>query len=435
LPRFEWVILTVAQTRSADPDTGDMTLTAHELLQAEMLPAGAAEPSAADISAIADRLAEALAATAAARDAAGGHAAHERSLIRDSGLLRLTVPCELGGWGADWVQLLQVVRRLAQADSALAHVFAFHHLQLASVQLYGTPDQQRRLQSQTVQQGWFWGNAGNPRDDRLRAAPVPGGWRLDGLKSYASGSVGSDQLLVSAHATAAPGGAGELLIAAVPTRAPGVRVQEDWNSFGQRQTDSGTVHFDGVLLPAEDVLLAPGQVRTTRQSLRTLLSQSIMANLYTGIAAGALQAARAFSLGEARPWFDSSLPRLVDDPIVQHRYGQLQLQLWPAQLATDAAAQVLWQAQLLGPALTAADRGHAAIAVAQAKVLGHRAAVEVSSQLFELTGAAATARGRGLDRYWRNARVHTLHDPVDLKLRDIGRHLLDGVYPEPTAYS
>jgi alkylation response protein AidB-like acyl-CoA dehydrogenase len=55
--------------------------------------------------------------------------------------------------------------------------------------------------------------------------------------------------------------------------------------------------------------------------------------------------------------------------------------------------------------------------------------------MFELTGAASTSADRGLDRYWRNARVHTLHDPVDLKLRDIGRHVLDGVHPQPTQYS
>jgi alkylation response protein AidB-like acyl-CoA dehydrogenase len=76
-----------------------------------------------------------------------------------------------------------------------------------------------------------------------------------------------------------------------------------------------------------------------------------------------------------------------------------------------------------------------AIAVNEAKVLAHRAAIEVSSQFFELTGARATSQKLGLDRFWRNARVHTLHDPIDYKYRDIGRYLLDGQFPEPTSYS
>ena len=76
-----------------------------------------------------------------------------------------------------------------------------------------------------------------------------------------------------------------------------------------------------------------------------------------------------------------------------------------------------------------------AIAANEAKVLAHRGAIEVSSQFFELTGARATSQKLGLDRFWRNARVHTLHDPIDYKYRDIGLYLLDGQYPEPTSYS
>lgn len=76
-----------------------------------------------------------------------------------------------------------------------------------------------------------------------------------------------------------------------------------------------------------------------------------------------------------------------------------------------------------------------ALAVAGAKAVAHRAAVEVSSQIFELTGAGSTSARFGLDRFWRNARVHTLHDPIDYKLRDLGRHALTGAFPEPTSYS
>ena len=79
-----------------------------------------------DIDQATERLAQALDTTAVQRDHAGGHAAAERELIRDSGLLGLSVPRSAGGLGADWPTVYRVVRRLAQADSALAHVFAFH---------------------------------------------------------------------------------------------------------------------------------------------------------------------------------------------------------------------------------------------------------------------------------------------------------------------
>ena len=107
----------------------------------------------------------------------------------------------------------------------------------------------------------------------------------------------------------------------------------------------------------------------------------------------------------------------------------------PAEALADLAALRLQAALERGPALSSDERGSVAVAVAEAKVVAHRASLEISSQMFELTGARSTSRNDGLDRYWRNARVHTLHDPVDYKLRDLGRHALDGRLPDPTSYS
>ncbi len=117
-----------------------------------------------DLLRTADTLARQLAATAVERDRAGGHAAAERELNRASGLLALTIPVEHGGLGADWPTFYATLRRLAQADSALAHLYGFHHLQMATLLLYGTAEQQRRHFGETVTQRLFWGNALNPLD-------------------------------------------------------------------------------------------------------------------------------------------------------------------------------------------------------------------------------------------------------------------------------
>ena len=395
----------------------------------------AAVPAVTDV---VEHLAQALAATAIERDRAGGHAAAERERIRASGLLRLSIPQAFGGLQADWATIYGSVRRLAQVDSALAHVYAFHHLQMASVLLYGNAEQQDRLFSATVAEGLFWGNALNPLDTGLVATAEAGGWRLDGVKSYASGSVGSDRLCLSAHVRAHvkdAGAAPALLIGVLPTRSPGVTVREDWDSFGQKQTDSGTVHFEAVRLPARDVLLPPGAQQSVRATLRPQVAQLILTHLYLGIAQGAFEAARRFTLDHGRAWFTTGLARAADDPVLQHRYGQLRLLVRPAELLAEGAVAGLQRALEAGPDLGAAQRGDLAIAVAEAKVLAHRAAIEVTTQLFELTGARSTSSRFGLDRFWRNARVHTLHDPVDQKLRDIGRHALEGVWPQPTPYS
>ncbi|MBB5609232.1 MULTISPECIES: acyl-CoA dehydrogenase family protein [unclassified Janthinobacterium] len=395
------------------------------------LPSHHTGPAAPDAISIATALAARLAETANARDQAGGHAAQEREWLRESGLLTLSVPVQFGGQGAPWTLVCQVIRILARADSALAHVFGFHHLQLAGLQLYGNAQQQRRLLTLTVDERLFWGNALNPLDRRVTAQDSGDGYLLDGIKSFSSGSVGSDWLTVSAwHAPTQTA-----LIAALPTRQAGVQVNPDWDAFGQRQTDSGNVHFEQVFLPSELVLQAPAQAATPQATVRSQIAQLIMTNLYLGIAEGAFEAARRYTEEQAKAWFASGVDKASDDPLVQHRYGQLWLLLRPAQVLAGVAAQELDTVYRKGALITAQDRGQLAVAVAEAKALAHKAGLEISSQMFELTGARSTSAHYGFDRYWRNVRVHTLHDPIDYKLRDLGRYALSGTLPEPTAYS
>ena len=390
-----------------------------------------AAPAGFDPLATAHDLAARLASSAVERDRAGGHAAQEREWIRDSGLLLLSIPTEYGGLGAAWPTVYQTVRILARADSALAHLLGFHHLQLAGLRLYGSSQQQRRLYTETVAGRAFWGNALNPLDKRLVAVPSAGGYLLNGTKSFASGAIGSDWLTVSGWDPLA----GAALIGVLPTRQRGIELQADWDAFGQRQTDSGNVRFDNVALPDDLVLQPAGRAPTPQSTLRSQVAQLVMANLYLGIAEGALEAARGYLREEARPWLASGVEAAVDDPFIQHRFGEFHLLVRPARLLADDAANVLQAAWERGAELTARERGEAAVAVAEAKVLAHRAAIEIGSQLFELTGARSTSSRFGFDRYWRNARVHTLHDPVDYKLRDLGRYALDGRLPEPTPYS
>jgi len=376
-------------------------------------------------------LAAQLATTAVGRDRHGGHAAHERALIRESGLLALSIPAADGGAGAAWDVTLRAVRILARADSALAHVFGFHHLQLAGIALYGNASQQRDLLRRTAEERLFWGNALNPLDKRTAAIETADGFVIDGIKSFCSGALGSSWLTVSAwHARTA-----SALIGVLPTTTDGITVRGDWDAFGQKQTDSGTVTFDRVLLPSALVLLPPGAPPTAQATLRSQVAQLIMANLYLGIAEGAFAAAREYLADEARPWFASGVAAATDDPFVQHRFGELWTLVRPAEALADDAGRTLQRLFAKGAAVTAQERGELAVAVATAKVLAHRAAIDVGSGLFELTGARSTSAKYGFDRYWRNARVHTLHDPVDYKYRDLGRYALAGTLPEPTAYS
>lgn len=71
----------------------------------------------------------------------------------------------------------------------------------------------------------------------------------------------------------------------------------------------------------------------------------------------------------------------------------------------------------------------ATLKTGEAKVLTTRIAVEATNKLFKLAGTRATLAQHGLDRHWRNVRVHTLHDPVRSKFYHIGNGYLNDAHP------
>lgn len=372
-----------------------------------------------------------LASTAAQRDQQGGHAAHEKAAIARAGLLPLVIPPQYGGVGASWTDAFAAVRSIAAVDSSLGHLLAFQYLQTATVYLYASDAQRERFLRPTAELGWWWGNAVNPLDHRLHARRSGSGWVLDGEKGFCSGTLGSNMMVVSAHDEST----GKPVIAVVPTARYGITVRDDWHPIGQRQTDSASVQFRHVQVAEDEVLAGPETAFTPYQTLRSCLAQNVLVNLYTGIAAGALDEARKHTLQSSRPWFTSGVERVADDPYQIHRFGEMRVQWLAAEALADRAIQRLDRAWRKGPALTADERAEVSLATAEAKVVAHRAALFIGQELFEATGARSTKAALALDRFWRNARTHTLHDPIDYKLRAIGRYALEGLLPDATVYS
>ncbi len=85
--------------------------------------------------------------------------------------------------------------------------------------------------------------------------------------------------------------------------------------------------------------------------------------------------------------------------------------------------------------ITAQVRGEAAEWVASVKIVSTDVGLRVTSGVFEVTGAKATTTKVGLDRFWRDIRTHTLHDPVAYKNRELGRYQVLNEIPEPTWYT
>lgn len=380
--------------------------------------------------ATAKQLAEQFAQTAAERDKAGGNPKLERDLIRQSGLLGLSIPQKYGGQGANWKTIFQTIQSIAQVDSSLAHVYGFHHLLIATVQLFAQPEQYSSWFEHTAHNNLFWGNTLNPLDQRTKVQQLTeNDFIFHGDKSFCSGSIDSDILLCSGF-----NDAGKLLIAVIPTRREGVSFLGDWNNMGQRQTDSGTSHFEQVKIHKDELLLNPGPLSTPYSSLRPLIAQLIFVHLFLGVAEGAFDLARQ-TIQSQKAWSTSLAENAVNDPFTQKHFAEFYVQLESVRLLADKAIAALQTAWNIGEQLTAEQRGEVSIAIATAKIAATNSSLFITQNIFQVMGARATTAKLNLDRFWRNVRTQTLHDPIDYKYQEVGEWVLTGKVPDPSFYS
>ena len=379
----------------------------------------------------ADKLVDTLRTDAAARDLAGAEPTHEVGLLKESGLLTLLIPAEAGGIGESWLTANTITRRVAAADANAGHLLGYHYLQLWRGELFGRPDLVARLRRETVAGQHFWAGVSNPLDAALELTPTAGGFRINGRKTFATGAAVADRLVVSATRTDND----EKLTFVLDAHADGIEYLHDWDNIGQRLTASGGVVFTDVFLPAGDVLGSQPDDMSPRLSLAAIGFQLFLTQIYVGLAEGALAEAADYTRHRSRPWFLSGVDSAVDDPHIVAGYGELVAQVRAAGALTDEAARALGHAFDLGDELSEVERADAAVAVSAAKVVATRVANETTSRVFEFVGARGTASKYAFDRFWRNARTLTLHDPVVYKAREVGAHFLTGARPPYTGYT
>ncbi|MEW1721546.1 SfnB family sulfur acquisition oxidoreductase [Streptomyces sp. NPDC093109] len=395
----------------------------------------------AEALAVAAALAEEFRTGAAARDEERALPRAELDRLSASGLLAVSVPRAYGGAEVSARTLAEVFRLLAAADPSLAQIPQSHFVYVNVLRSQGT-DAQRKFFFGEVLAGRRFGNAqsekgtAHVRDIRTRLVPradIDGVLLLNGEKHYATGALFADWIPVLARLGAGDEGQGNgdddapLHVAYVRRDAPGVTVVDDWDGMGQRTTASGTVRLVDVEVAADRVV--PHHLTFEGPQLHGAVAQLLHAAIDAGIAVGALAEAAAFVRTHSRPWFEAvgeGYGTTAEDPLLVQRFGELGLDVRASDALLRAAADAVDTASA---DLTDRSAAEASIAVAAAKVHAARAAVETGSALFEVAGTRAALDGLNLHRYWRDARTHTLHDPVRWKVQHIGRYVLSGTRP------
>jgi alkylation response protein AidB-like acyl-CoA dehydrogenase len=363
------------------------------------------------------------------RDKQGGRPLEQIGLLKESGLPSAQIAREYGGRGASWLTILRIVREFAKTDGSLAHLFGYHHLPLNLILFRGSPAQKEKWLTGSAAGNWIWSNSGNPLSKTSSGERTATGWIINGSRPFSSGSHVADYIQISWE-----NADGARLTAAVPADRDGIVIENDWDGIGQRQTGSGTVRFVNLEVLDDELISSPDVPLTPWSSLTSLLQQSVLLNVFVGSAQGILEEGQAYTTTSSRPWIYSGVERHVDDPWIKRQYGDLYIRTLAATELADNAARSLDAAYAQGPSLTAADRGAAAIDIATANVYAGEVGLAVSSEVFEAMGARSATNENGFDRFWRNVRTHTLHNPAEYKKRTVGTWLLTGEFPVPAIY-
>ena len=373
---------------------------------------------------VASELAHILRQDSALRDRERRLPHAELALFSRSGLWGISVPKTFGGAGVSNVTLARVISLIAQADASLGQIPQNHFYALEVLRVNGSPEQQRRLYAEVLA-GRRFGNAlaelgTKTAHDRSTSLTRQGdGYRINGRKFYATGALYAQRIPTSVIDEQ---GVQQLVFVAADSQ--GLSVIDDWSGFGQRTTGSGSVVFDNVAVTAADVV--PFQTAFERPTPVGPLAQILHAAIDTGIARAAYEDALHFVRTRTRPWIDSGFDKAVDDPLTLKTFGQIAIRLHAAEALLARAGEYLDQAQAQPTAETVAA---ASIAVAEARAISTEISLSAGSTLFELAGSQATLAEHGLDRHWRNARTHTLHDPVRWKYHAIGNYYLNDENP------
>ena len=348
----------------------------------------------------------------------------ELEVFSRSGLWGISVPKAYGGAGVSNVTLAKVTQLIAEADASLGQIPQNHFYALEVLRVNGSEAQKRRLYAEVLA-GRRFGNAlaelgTKTAHDRVTSLRRDGdGYRINGRKFYATGALYAQRI-----PTSVVDEQGVQQLAFVPRDSIGLNVIDDWSGFGQRTTGSGSVVFEDVYVAAEDVI--PFQTAFEHPTPVGPLAQILHAAIDTGIARAAYEDTLHFVRTRTRPWIDAGSDKATEDPLTLKGIGHLSIRLHAAEALLERAGEYLDRAQSETNAETVAA---ASIAVAEARAISTEISLAAGSSLFELAGSQATLAEHGLDRHWRNARVHTLHDPVRWKYHAVGNYYLNAQNP------
>jgi alkylation response protein AidB-like acyl-CoA dehydrogenase len=347
--------------------------------------------------------------------------------LRQSGFTALRLPESAGGQGVTLPELFNLLIELGEADSNLVQAIRGH---------LGFVENVLNSNSRSFRDAWLprlsrgeivgpaWSETGDARQTAFstRIQRSGDGWQLNGKKFYTTGSIFSDWIDIGLTDDN-----DKTVSVTVSRTAQGVTVLDDWNGFGQTLTASGTAIFDNVAIDQSDIN------REERFRYAPAFYQLIHLATLAGIGrAQSSEVAREVA-SRKRTYSNGNAPRAAQDAQILQVVGRLR------GAAYSSSAIVLQAAEALQRAFEAEINGDeqqvlSSVAMAELEVSQSLNVVtdlllNSSSTLFDALGASGTLKPLALDRFWRNVRTLSSHNPRIYKDRIVGDFAVNGTLP------
>ncbi|NHB58513.1 monooxygenase [Acinetobacter sp. 194] len=341
--------------------------------------------------------------------------------LKETGFGAVRVPSAFGGDGLSQKQLFQLLIELAKADSnvvqALRGHFAFVEDRLnahknASQEVWF----ERFLNGEIVGNAWTEIGKVEIGDVITRVTERQNGQLIvNGKKYYSTGTIFAEWIDLFAYDETTD----QHVIAAVSTKDTGVHIDDDWDGFGQKTTGSGTLTLKNVTTTRDHIL--PFDERFKYQ---TAFYQVVHLATLAGISHAAVATFTQEVRNRTRIYSHGNADLVREDPQILQVIGQASAQAYAAEAIALRAAEVLDDAYLSHfqndeqAELQANDR--AELESSQGQVVISQLVLSLTSDLFNALGASASSTEKQLDRFWRNARVVSSHNPLIYKQKVIG---------------
>lgn len=341
--------------------------------------------------------------------------------LKQAGFGAVRVPVEFGGDGISQKQLFQLLIELARADSNVVQALR-GHFAFVEDRLNAHKHQSQALWFKRFSQGDLVGNAwteigkvdiGNvcTRVSKNQQGKL----EVNGRKYYSTGTIFADWIdLFALDETS-----NQHVIVALSTQASGVEVSDDWDGFGQKTTGSGTLNIHQVEVESDQIL--PFEERFKYQ---TAFYQAVHLATLTGIALSAVDQFSEEVRQRTRIYSHGNADLVRNDPQILQVIGKASAQLFASESMTLRVAESLDQAYLshFSEDQEWIDRSNdkAELEASQAQVVVSELVLNLTTELFNALGASASSTTKQLDRFWRNARVVSSHNPIVYKQKVIG---------------